>query len=103
MEPLRYMLAAGCRYKQISGAAVTLTIVTADDLDWMRTAHSSVPPEASDASDNEALELFNALETMIRFLGGVYCELSGHSAAAQRVIADLRRCLAFLHSRCVLP
>eukprot|EP00198_Chlamydomonas_reinhardtii_P000716 XP_001690051.1 predicted protein [Chlamydomonas reinhardtii] len=44
-------------------------------------------------------ELLEALNSLIAGVGEAYIELSGQTAATQAIVADLRRCAAFLNTR----
>lgn len=57
------------------------------------------PYDVGERKSNEAGDIYETLELLLNFLGGAYSELSGHAAAAQRVVSDLRRSLSFLNSR----
>ncbi|KAG2449000.1 hypothetical protein HYH02_005754 [Chlamydomonas schloesseri] len=50
-------------------------------------------------TDTNPEELLEALNCLITEVGEAYVELSGQTAATQAVVADLRRCAAFLNTR----
>ncbi|GLI70001.1 hypothetical protein VaNZ11_014735 [Volvox africanus] len=60
-----------------------------------------MPVRAEPAEAEEAQRLLGSLNRLIVNVGETYVELSGHTAAAQAVVADLRRCSSFLQSRLV--
>ncbi|GFR39861.1 hypothetical protein Agub_g359, partial [Astrephomene gubernaculifera] len=56
-------------------------------------------PQAQLPDAAEAQRVLDALRGVIENVGEAYVELSGQTAAAQVVVADLRRCATFLQTR----
>ncbi|KAG1677223.1 hypothetical protein FOA52_013421 [Chlamydomonas sp. UWO 241] len=62
-------------------------------------SHHRGPLGGGSVTEPDAEQLLATLTALIRFLGRVYVEASGQCAQAHAVVGDLRRALAFLHSR----